>query len=143
MNKIILTGRLVGDPEISPDHADDPKRMHCSFRIAVKRDYRKGGSQDTDFFHCTAFGQTATYLVRYGMKGKRIQLEGRVEVRRVDNDNGSRSVYPQVIVRDLWILDYPPGIGPASMAPPYDPSEDPGFFESIPDPDQVPFLARN
>ncbi len=140
MNKIILTGRLVGDPEISPEHADDPKRMHCGFRVAVKRDYRKGNVQDTDFFSCTVFGPTATYLVRHGMKGKRIQLEGRMEIQRVDNDNGSGSVYPKIIVQNLWILDYPPGNNPASFAPSYDPSQDPGYFESIPDPSQVPFL---
>lgn len=52
----------------------------------------------------------------------------------------SRSVYAQVIVEKLWILDYRnDGFSPGS-APPYDPSEDPDLFANIPDPSEVPFL---
>ena len=69
MNKIMLQGRLVRDPEISPDHADDPKRMRCVFTAAVKRDYKRPDRPDTDFFRCVAFGPPASYLVRNGKKG--------------------------------------------------------------------------
>lgn len=140
MNKIMLQGRLVRELEISPTHADDPKRMRCVFNVAVKRDYKKENEADTDFFRCVAFGQPATYLVRHGRKGGRILLEGRVEINTVDNDNGSRSVYAQVVVDKLWILDYKDDNSYVGGAPPYDPSIDPDFYAGIPDPSEVPFL---
>ena len=136
----MLQGRLVRDPELSPDHADDPKRIRCVFRLAVKRDYRRANDPEADFFRCVAFGPPASYLAKNGRKGGRILVEGRVEINTVDNDNGSRSVYAQVIVDRLWIIDYKEGNFSSVMGPPYDPSEDPGFFDSIPDPSEVPFL---
>ncbi|MBQ6391942.1 MAG: single-stranded DNA-binding protein [Eubacterium sp.] len=140
MNKIMLQGRLVREPDISPEHADDPKRIRCVFNVAVKRDYKKENEQDTDFFRCVAFGQPATRLVRHGKKGGRILIEGRVEINTVENNNGSRSVYAQVIVNQLWILDYRQDSNEASSARPYDPYENSGYFASVPDPSQVPFL---
>lgn len=140
MNKIMLQGRLVRDPEISPDHANDPKRMRCVFTAAVKRDYKRPDRPDTDFFRCVAFGPPASYLVRNGKKGGRILVEGRVEINTVDNDNGSRSVYAQVVVDKVWILDYRDDYDPAGGAPPYDPEANAAFFASIPDPSEVPFL---
>ncbi len=140
MNKIMLQGRLVREPEVSPEHADDPKRMRCVFNVAVKRDYKKETGRDTDFFRCIAFGYLASYLIRHGKKGGRILLEGRVEINTVDNDNGSRSVYAQVIVKELWVLDYKDDNFSPGSAPPYDPSVDPDFYASIPDPSEVPFL---
>ena len=140
MNKIMLQGRLVRDPEISPKHADDPKKMNCIFTIAVRRDFIRDDRPDTDFFRCVAFGPPASYLVRNGKKGGRILVEGRVEINTVDNDNGSRSVYAQVVVDKVWILDYRDDYDPAGGAPPYDPEANAAFFASIPDPSEVPFL---
>ena len=140
MNKIMLQGRLVRDPEISPKHADDPKKMNCVFTTAVRRDYIRDGRPDTDFFRCIAFGSSASYLVRKGRKGGRILVEGRVEINTVDNNNGSRSVYPQVVVDKLWVVDSRDDSFAAGSAPPYDPEENQEFFDSIPDPSEVPFL---
>ena len=140
MNKIMLQGRLVRDPEISPDHANDPKRMRCVFTAAVKRDYKRPDRPDTDFFRCVAFGPPASYLVRNGKKGGRILVEGRVEINTVDNDNGSRSVYAQVVVDKLWVVDSREDSCAAGSSPPYDPEENQEFFDSIPDPSEVPFL---
>ena len=140
MNKVMLQGRLVKAPELSDKNGHDNKKIRCVFRLAVKRDFQKAGGPDADFFQCVAFGPPASYLVRNGRKGGRILVEGRIEINTVDNDNGSRSIYPQIVVDKLWIIDYRDGNYPASAAPPYDPSVDPEFFESIPDPSEVPFL---
>ena len=67
-------------------------------------------------------------------------MEGRIEIHTVDNDNGSRSVYPQIVVDKLWVIDYRDGYSPAAGAPPYDPEADPEFFARVPDPSEVPFL---
>ena len=140
MNKVMLQGRLVRDPEISPANADDPKRMRCVFQLAVKRDYKKTNGPDTDFFRCVAFGNQTSYLVRNGKKGGRILVEGRMEINTADNDNGSRSVYAQVIVEKMWSLDPRQAQSPPAGAPSYDPTSDPAYFAGIPDPSQVPFL---
>ena len=88
MNKIMLQGRLVRDPEISPDHADDPKRMRCVFTAAVKRDYKRPDRPDTDFFRCVAFGPPASYLVRKGKKGdQRDGFTGRADPLKGRNRN--------------------------------------------------------
>ena len=54
MNKIILSGRFVSDPEIY----ETPKQKKLAkFRLAVKRNFKNAnGDYDTDFFSCIAFG---------------------------------------------------------------------------------------
>lgn len=131
LNIAILFGRLVEEPALSSKENGSDTNLWCPFRLAVGRDRKKEGEQDTDFFPCIVFGRSASYLARWGMKGGRIALIGRLRTGTVDNQDGSRSFYTQVVVDKLWIIDYKKDGTGADGYPAYDPSADPGRFAAV------------
>ena len=73
MNKIIITGRLVADPELR----QTPSNISvCRFRVAVNRPYAKEGEVNADFFNCVAWRQSAEFITKYYKKGSAIVIEG-------------------------------------------------------------------
>ena len=91
LNIAILFGRLVEAPALSSKENGSDTNIWCPFRLAVGRDRKKDGEADTDFFPCIVFGRSASYLARWGMKGGRILVLGRLRTGTVDNQDGSRS----------------------------------------------------
>lgn len=79
INKVILMGRLVADPELRKTQSDISV---CRFRIAVNRPYQKDKENTADFISCTAWRNTADFISRYFTKGKMIIVEGSLR-----NDN--------------------------------------------------------
>lgn len=59
MNKSILFGRLVKDPDIRYTQTQSGELAIANFRIAVNRKYAKENGPNADFFTCTAFGKKA------------------------------------------------------------------------------------
>ena len=57
MNKVILMGRLVKDPEVRYTQSDNSTCI-ASFTIAVDRKFKREGEQSADFINCVAFGKT-------------------------------------------------------------------------------------
>lgn len=75
MNKLVLTGNICRDIEVG--HYNDKKYIKNS--IAVKRDFKnKEGEYDTDFFNFTIWGAQAEYIEKYGHKGDRICIAGKI-----------------------------------------------------------------
>lgn len=128
MNLVILFGRLVEEPALSSKENGGDTSFWCPFRLAVGRDRKKEGEADTDFFPCIVFGRSASYLSRWGMKGGRVIVFGKLRTGTMDNPNGSRSFYTQIVVDRLWIIDYKQDGTGADRFPAYDPSSDPGRF---------------
>jgi single-strand DNA-binding protein len=75
MNKVILVGRLVADPELRQTQNGVAS---CRIRIAVDRKFadKSTGERQSDFINCTAWRQTAEFISRYFSKGKLIAVEG-------------------------------------------------------------------
>ncbi len=75
MNKVILVGRLVADPELRQTQNGVAS---CRIRIAVDRRFadKSTGERQSDFINCTAWRQTAEFISRYFSKGKLIAVEG-------------------------------------------------------------------
>lgn len=63
MNKSILFGRLVKDPDIRYTQTQSGELAIANFRIAVNRKYAKENGPNADFFTCTAFGKKAEYSI--------------------------------------------------------------------------------
>ena len=131
LNIAILFGRLVEAPALSSKENGSDTSIWCPFRLAVGRDRKKDGEADTFFFPCIVFGRSASYLARWGMKGGRILVFGRLRTGAVDNENGNRSFYTQLVVDRLWIIDYKQDGTGADRYPAYDPSSDPGRFAGV------------
>ena len=80
MNKVILLGRLTGDPEVRYSQGAEPICV-SRFRIAVNRRFKKEGEPDADFFNCVAFRRTGEFVERYLKKGMQVSLCGSLQTR--------------------------------------------------------------
>ena len=88
MNKIIIKGRLVRDPELK---TGGNGIEYCKFTVAVDRRKQKDKEQQTDFFDCTAFGNTGVAISKYMTKGREILVEGRMESSKTEKDGQKRT----------------------------------------------------
>lgn len=94
MNVVILSGRLVADPDMRYTSGEKSTAIG-KFRIAVDRERKDG----VDFFDCTTFGKTAEFVEKYFKKGLRVELSGRVENDNYTNKKGEK-VYTVKILAD-------------------------------------------
>lgn len=82
MNKVILMGRLVADPEVRDIGKGKDALAVASFTLAVDR-----GDKDhtADFIRCVAFGARANFISEYFIKGQRALVEGRWQTSHYEN----------------------------------------------------------
>ena len=93
MNKVVMMGRLVGDPKISYSKNGNAMAI-ARYRLAVARKSKKQGEAAADFFSCVVFGKSAEFAERYLHKGTQICISGRLQtgsyVKPEGHDNGDR-----------------------------------------------------
>ena len=90
LNKVILIGRLVRDPEIKTTTSGVEV---ATFTLAVNRDYTNAsGNYDADFINCVAYRNTAKFISSHGFKGQLVNVEGRIQIRAYEKDNQKRYV---------------------------------------------------
>ena len=98
MNKVILVGRMAKDPELRATTSGTPV---CSFTVACDRKYVKQGEErKADFINCVAWNQSAESIATYFKKGHRIALEGRLEVRTWQGNDGKTNYATDVVVEN-------------------------------------------
>ena len=104
MNKIIVMGRLVRDPELKASGAGTE---YCHFTVACDRAFsKKGEDKKTDFIDCTTFGKSAAFVEKYFHKGDGIAVEGRMESNKwVDQDGKNRVSWGVTVDR----VEFPSG----------------------------------
>ena len=94
LNKIILMGRLVRDPELKTTNSDIPV---CKFTVAVNRPYQKDKEQKADFINVTAWRGTAEFVSKYFNKGSIIIVEGKLQNNDYTDKDGVKHYSMQVI----------------------------------------------
>lgn len=93
MNKVMLIGRLTKDPELRYTQGGTAV---ASFTIAVDRRFSK--EKEADFINCVAWQKTAEFISQYFRKGSKIVVEGRLQTRSYDAEDGSRRFVTEVVV---------------------------------------------
>lgn len=88
MNKVILMGRVVREPEVRYSQGATPMAI-ASFTLAVDRKFKKDGEQSADFISCKAFGKTGEVIEKYVSKGTKIIVEGRWQTGSYKNKDGA------------------------------------------------------
>ena len=98
INHVTLVGRLVRDVELRKTSSNTSV---CSFSLAVDRRFKsqQPGGQDADFISCIAWRQSAEFLAKYGSKGAIVSVEGRIQTRNYDGQDGKK-VYVTEVVAD-------------------------------------------
>ena len=101
MNKVILMGRLTRDAEIRYSQGESSTAI-ARFSLAVDRRFRRDNDEQTaDFINCVAFGRTAEFLERFGRKGTKFVLEGRIQTGSYTNKDGQRVYTTDVVVENI------------------------------------------
>lgn len=95
MNKVILIGRLVADPEVRNTQSGTAV---ASYRMAVDRQRKKEGQPDADFISCVVWDKGAEFASRYLHKGIKIAVEGRIQTRTFDSNDGKKVYVTEVVV---------------------------------------------
>lgn len=91
MNKIILKGRLISDPELRKTPNDV---SICTFCIAVNRRFSK---DETDFINCDAWRKTGDFINKYFKKGQEILIIGELHIEKYEKD-GEKKTTAKVVV---------------------------------------------
>lgn len=101
MNKSIMMGRLVRDPEIRYSETSNGELAIATFRLAVDRKFSREGDPTADFFRCTAFGKRAEFVADYLRQGIKVVVEGRMQNDNYTNRDGERVYSVCLMVDDL------------------------------------------
>lgn len=101
LNRIILQGRLVADPELR--HTQNGVAV-ATFRLAVDRDFkdRDTGERKADFINVVAWRHTGEFASRYFGKGQMAVLEGKLQSRTYEDQDGKRRYTTEVIAENLY-----------------------------------------
>jgi single-strand DNA-binding protein len=106
MNKVIMIGNLVKDPEIkmATNSATGAPLRIASFSIAVNDRKGKDGAQLVQYFNCSSFDKTAEVLEKYVKKGHKICIQGQLKNRSWDKPDGTKGYATDILVTDLEML---------------------------------------
>lgn len=105
MNKVILCGRLVRDPEVRYSQGENAMCV-SKYTLAVDRKGKKVEGQPTaDFINCTAFGKNGEFAEKYFRQGLRVLVCGRIQTGSYTNKDGQKVYTTDVIVDDQEFAD--------------------------------------
>ncbi len=101
LNRVILIGRLTRDPELryTPSGV-----ATTQFTLAVERAF-KTGDQDADFIPIVTWRQTAEACANYLKKGRLTAVEGRIQARNYENNEGKKVYVTEVIADNVRFLE--------------------------------------
>lgn len=99
MNKILLVGRLAKDPELRYTQSGTAA---ASFTLAVNRRFtNQNGEREADFINCVAWQKAAEFVANYFKKGQQMALEGRLQVRSYEGNDGQRRWVTEVVAEQI------------------------------------------
>ena len=104
MNKAILIGRLTRDPELRYTSSN---RAVCQFTVAIDRPFtnQASGQREADFINVVAWDKTGENVGKYMTKGRLIAVEGRIQTRNYENNEGRRVYVTEVIANNVQFLE--------------------------------------
>ena len=107
MNHVVITGRLVADPDIRYSQKSDGNQMAvANYTLAVdRRQHKQDGQQNADFIGCTAFDRQAEFVEKYLKKGTKIGVYGRLQSSSYINKDGIRVYQTKVLVSEHEFLE--------------------------------------
>jgi len=128
MNKVILIGRLTADPNLRYTQNGTPV---TTFTLAVDKPFAgEDGKRGADFIDIVAWRKLAEVVAQNITKGRLVAVEGRLQIRSYNDQNGIRRKAAEVIANEVKFLDRPKREQTSEP-------EEPGWGE--PEFDEVPF----
>ena len=133
LNRIVLIGRLTRDPELRYVPSGHPV---ASFTLAVDRPFvNQQGERGTDFIDVVAWRRLAEQVTQHLNKGRLVAVEGRLQIRSYDTQDGQKRKVAEVVADGVRFLDRKAvGAGATAETPAQDGEPEPAEGE-----DDVPF----
>ncbi len=102
MNKAIIIGRLTRDPEMRTTTSGVNT---TTFTVAVSRNYTgANGERETDFINCVAWRKQAENIAKYCTKGSQVAVEGRIQTRSYDAQDGTKRYVTEIMADNVTFL---------------------------------------
>jgi single-strand DNA-binding protein len=139
-NKVIVSGHLGADPEMrfTPNGS-----AVASFRIAVSRMVGRSDSGDrreeTDWFNVVAWNKLAEFCNQYLTKGQRVLVDGRLQTRSWDDQNGQKQYRTEIIANDVMFIGARPQGGGAPVGARSGSAGNSGGPDDLMEMDDLPF----
>lgn len=103
MNKVFLIGRLTRDPELRYTQSNIPT---ASFSLAVNRPFQnQNGEREADFINIVMWRKQAETAKKYLAKGSLIAVEGRIQTRNYDGQDGKKVYVTEVVADNFEFLE--------------------------------------
>ncbi|MFC7063071.1 single-stranded DNA-binding protein [Halobacillus seohaensis] len=103
LNRVVLVGRLTKDPELryTPNGV-----AVANFTVAVNRPFSNNqGDRDADFINCVVWRRAAENLANFMNKGSLVGVDGRLQSRSFDNQEGKRVFVTEVVADSVQFLE--------------------------------------
>ncbi len=105
LNKIILIGRLVADPQLRYTQSGIAV---TNFTLAVNRSFvSQSGEREADFIDIVTWRKLAEICANHLNKGRLVAVDGRLQIRSYDDQNGIRRKAAEVVADQVQFLDRP------------------------------------
>ena len=102
MNKVFLIGHLVKDPEVRYTSSNIPV---ASFTLAVNRNFiNQNGEKEVDFINIVAWKKQAENIHKYCFKGSKVAIDGRLQTRTYEDQNGQKRYVTEVVSENIEFL---------------------------------------
>ena len=101
MNKVFLIGRLSRDPELR--HTTSGMAV-CQINVAISRRSGAGRDPETDFINVVVWDKQAENVSKYLSKGRQVAVEGRIQTRSYDNNEGKKTYVTEVVANNIEFL---------------------------------------
>ena len=103
INRTVLTGRLTKDTELKYTQSG---QAVASFTLAVNRQFTNAqGEREADFIQCVIWRKAAENFQKYTHKGALVGIDGRIQTRSYDNQQGNRVYVTEVVVDNFSLLE--------------------------------------
>lgn len=103
MNTVALSGRIVNDPAMTYTPSGTAV---TKFRLAVERNAKgEGGEKQTDFLDIVTFQKTAEMVAQYLDKGAMIGVEGRIQSRTWETQDGQKRYSVEIVANNVTFLE--------------------------------------
>lgn len=102
LNRVVLIGRLTADPTLK--YTPSGKAV-TSFTLAVDRAFKKDGAKEVDFLNIVTWNQLAESCANYLKKGRLTAVEGRLQIRSYENNEGRKIYVAEIIADNVRFLE--------------------------------------
>jgi len=104
LNKVMLIGNLGRDPEMRYTPSGRPV---TTFTLATSRSWKSSDGEmhtETEWFNIVAWGSLAEICKQYLLKGMHVYVEGRLQTRRWDDNDGNKHVSVEIVAIEMMML---------------------------------------